>query len=586
MLRALACAVVVGLAMAFSPALAQEEQVWIQIEAQPSLEEASDRARAYAAVFPETHGFRLRSGWYAIALGPYPSAEAAAQLAGLRRENLIPADSFIAEEGAFGDAFWPAGGVTPPLVAPEATAEAPLVEETLPEAEPAPEPAPLSDETPQEARASEALLLPEERQELQTALSWYGYYEGGIDGAFGRGTRASMEAWQTAMGQEPTGILTARQRATLVANYRADLAEFGFAEVVEAEAGIKVTLPLGLVEFDHYEPPFVHFRAKADWAPRIILISQPGDQAALYGLYDILQSLEIMPLSGERERQERSFTLTGTSATTASTAYAELNGGLIKGWIFVSTPGNADRDGRILDTLRASFEPEGDRALDPGMVPMDGTSKAGLLSGLEVRRPVLSRSGFYVDAVGHVATTTEAVQSCGRITLDRGTEAGILWQDAKLGLAVLAPKTPLAPPVFAALQSGPERVGVDVAVAGYSYEDRLPSPVLTYGRLEETQGLNGETFLKRLTLAALPGDAGGPVLDGTGAVIGLLLPNTPVAGKTLPPEVTFALSAGTLGTALTTAGLVPTPSSAAGALAPEDLSRKATGMTVLVSCWE
>ena len=32
-------------------------------------------------LFPETSGFRLRSGWYGIVLGPYPADRGAARLA-------------------------------------------------------------------------------------------------------------------------------------------------------------------------------------------------------------------------------------------------------------------------------------------------------------------------------------------------------------------------------------------------------------------------------------------------------------------------------------------------------------------------
>jgi hypothetical protein len=163
--------------------------------------------------------------------------------------------------------------------------------------------------------------------------------------------------------------------------------------VVEAESGITVTLPLGLVEFDHYEPPFVHYRAKADGAPRLLLISQPGDQAALYGLYDVLQTLESVPLDGARDRGDRSFRIRGTSATTDTTVFAELKGERIKGWMLISTPGNEARDARILQVLEQSFKPDGDSVLDPGMVAMDAGTKAGLLSGLEVRKPKLSRTG-------------------------------------------------------------------------------------------------------------------------------------------------------------------------------------------------
>ena len=183
------------------------------------------------------------------------------------------------------------------------------------------------DESRQEARDSEALLLPEERLELQSALQWYGFYAGSIDGDYGPGTRKSMSAWQEYQGVDPTGFLTTRQRTALLDAYHGEIATYGFASVTDDKAGITVTLPLNLVEFDHYEPPFAHYKAKAADAPQIVLISQPGDQAAFFGLYDILQSLKSVPLEGERERGEKSFHITGTSADTATTVQAQLNGG-------------------------------------------------------------------------------------------------------------------------------------------------------------------------------------------------------------------------------------------------------------------
>jgi S1-C subfamily serine protease len=556
-------------------AQAQEGTVWLQVEAHPTLAEAEDRARAYAALFPETAGFQLRSGWYGIMLGPYPAAEGDFRLASLLREGLIPPDSFIAFDRDFGPRYWPATLPDPAL--PEPTLEAPVAE-----ADPV-----LPDETRAEARDSEAALLPEDRQDLQTALQWFGFYDGAIDGAFGPGTRAAMTAWQTAEGMlEPTGILTSRQRADLLAAYREAVAAFGFAEVVEDKAGITVTLPLGLVEFDHYEPPFVHFRARDAGGPQIALISQPGDAAALAGLYDLLQSLEAVPLTGERSRDERRFAIRGTSATTDTRVFAELTGGFIKGWMLISAPGNETRDDRIVDRLTASFATDSTRALDPGMVALDAETRAGLIAGLEVRKPRLSRSGLYVSPEGAVVTTVTAVEGCARITLDRVTEAEVTLTDPATGLAVLTPLAPLAPGQVAEFQLASERPGTEVMLAGYSYEDRLPAPVMTFGTLEEGVGLNGEPGLKRLALQALPGDAGGPVFDATGAVIGMLLPTAPVAGKELPPGVHFAAAAAEIARLLTSLGIEPLQATGQGALPPSDLSAKGTGMTVLVSCWD
>lgn len=556
---------------------AQDGTVWLQVEAHPDLATATDRAQAYASLFPETAGFRLRSGWYGVALGPYAADEAALRLGALKREGQIPADSFVAYAKDYGDQFWPAGGAPAVVPAPEAP-------EVVATAEP--EPADTPDETKAAARDSEAILLPEDRKELQTALQWFGFYAGGIDGAFGPGTRNSMAAWQEARGLEPTGILTTRQRRALIDAWKGELSAFGFSEVVESDSGITVTLPLGLVEFDRYEPPFVHYRAKAEGAPRILLISQPGDQAALYGLYDVLQTLESVPLDGARDRGDRSFRIRGTSATTDTTVFAELKGTRIKGWMLISTPGNAARDARILQVLEQSFTPDGDSVLDPGMVAMDAGTKAGLLSGLEVRRPKLSRTGFFISPEGAVLTTVEAVTGCGRVTLDHATDASVTLSDAGSGLALLTPKSPLSPRAVASFATGPGRPGSEITVPGYSYEDRLPAPTLTFGTLEDTKGLNGEAGLNRLALQPLPGDAGGAVLDGSGAVLGMLLPAAPQGGKQLPAGVVFALPGAEIARILTPTGVTPLPATNTSPLSPAALADTATGMTALVSCWE
>ena len=562
-------------------AAAQDGQVYIQVEAQPDRATAETRAQAYAALFPETSGFNLRSGWFGIVLGPYAPDEAAGLLSGLKAERLIPSDSFIVFPRDLRDQFWPAEGTA----APAAADPAPEVEAA---ADPAAQPEPLlaPDEDRQQARDSEALLTPEDRKDLQTALQWFGFYPSAIDGAFGPGTRNSMAAWQEAQGLEPTGILTTRQRSALLDAWKGEIAAFGFQEVVEAESGITVTLPLSLVEFDHYEPPFVHYRAKAEGAPKIVLISQPGDQAALFGLYDVLQTLESVPLDGARDRDDRSFRIRGTSAKVDTTVYAERNGDRIKGWMLISTPGNEARDARILKVLQDSFSPDGESVLDPGLVAMDAGTKAGLLSGLEVRKPKLSRTGFFVSADGMVATTAEAVAQCGRVTIDRSTDAEVTLSDAATGLALLKPKAPLAPRAVAAFATASTRPGAEITVPGYSYEDRLPAPVLTFGTFEDAQGLNGEPGLSRLSLQSLPGDAGGAVLDGSGTVVGMLLPATPQAGKQLPAGVAFALSGAEITRLLTANGVTPQAPAAPATLAPGALAELGTGMTALVSCWD
>ncbi|WP_343081309.1 serine protease [Ostreiculturibacter nitratireducens] len=564
---------------------ATAQQSWVQIEALSSLSEAEERARAYAAVYPNVSGFTLPTGWYAIALGPFTRAEATQQLRVLSAERLIPPDSFVSDGRRYQRQFWPAGATLPPPVAgPAIEAEPPQEVVAQPE-ETVLAPVELPEETPSEARASEAALSAEERMMIQTALSWFGYYNAGIDGAFGRGTRFSMAAWQEAEGLEPTGVLTTRQRTKLLADYRTDQAALGLETYRDDLAGIEVQIPMAMVRFDRYEPPFAHFTEKDGSGVRILLISQHGDETSLYALYDIMQTLEIVPLEGARERQTTSFTLTGQNDRLQSYTQAELRDGMIKGFTLVWRPEDTPRADKVMAAMKSSFAPIGDRALGDVANTASAESRAGLLSGLEVREPVLSRTGFYVDAEGTVLTTSEVVAKCGRVTID-GVDANVALTDPALGLAVLKPAEPLAPASHATLRMEAPRPNSEIAVAGYSYEGALTAPVMTFGSFAEAKGLQGEDTLARLALAALPGDAGGPVFDTTGAVLGMLLPRSQSGGRVLPAGVGFAVDSDAIAAALTTAGVTASQSQENGSMAPEDLTQLALGMTVLVSCWE
>ncbi|RLJ60169.1 trypsin-like peptidase [Litoreibacter meonggei] len=557
-----------------SVAFSAAAQSWVQVEALPSLRAAEERARAYSSALKDVNGFRLRTGWYALTLGPYSEAEAQAKLRQLRGAGIIPGDSYISDNRPYRQQFWPVGG--------SAAVTTPEVSQQPATATPTPAPAPVElDETPREARTTEALMSRDQKKELQVAMQWFGYYKSSIDGSFGKGTRNSMARWQDANGYKATGILTTKQRKVLMDGYTSALAALGLGQVNENKAGLELTMPIGLVEFDKYEYPFVQYREKDGSGIEALLISQPGDENTLFGLYDVMQTLEIVPLEGERSKARRSFTLTGQNEDIHSYTYARAEGGYVKGFTLVYPPAKAADMARVIEIMQKSMVvTEG--TLTPDL--SDATAQGvDLLSGLDVRKPSLSRSGFYVDGLGHVLTTAEAVASCGRITLDNTYEATV--KAAGNGLALLEPSTSLVPLNYARLATSVGRLRAPVAVAGYSYEGALDAPTLTYGTLEDLKGLGGEAELKRLELAALPGDVGGPVMDMTGAVTGMLVDHD-VNGKALPTGVRFALKSSVLATFLSENGVVAAASDNGIQLDAEDLVVLGTDMTVLVGCWE
>lgn len=568
--------------MALPAARAQEEPVvWVQVEAQPSLNAAQDAARRYAATLADVNGFALGRGWYAIALGPYRREEAERVLQVYRAEGVIARDSYIAESSDYQQQFWPIGAnllegpAAPAIAAPDS----PPVVAADPAPAPIPEPA---DETLREARDSESLLDRDARAALQEAMTWAGVYDGAIDAAFGQGTRAAMARWQAQNGFEATGVLTTRQRAELFRQFNAVFDGLGLEVVRDNATGIAMELPTAVLGFDRYEPPFAHFNATGDIDARLLLISQSGDRATLAGLYDIMQTLEIVPESGPRSLDGDRFTLIGEGALQISHTQVWLRDGAIKGFTLIWPAGDEARRSRLLGRMQDSFEwlPG---TLDPA--EGSGAQDIDLISGLEIRKPKQARSGFYVDASGAVLTTAEAVANCGRITIDEAYEADVVLSDADLGVAILRPRQPLAPVRVAAFQEVTPRLLSDVAVSGYSYGGLLGAPTVTFGQLAELQGLNGEAHLKRLALSALEGDAGGPVLDTAGAVLGMLLARAQ-DGRTLPDEVSFAATNGALQAVLTQGGITPRVTSDQDRIPAEALTDRAGEMTVLVSCWD
>lgn len=578
---------VLGLMPQNASAQRAADMVWVQVEARPTIDAALERAQAYARDLPDVNGFVLQGGWYAIVLGPYTPADADAVIRNYRAQGSIPNDSYIAFNRSFGQQYFPqvqndrgAGSTTDPE--PRAEVTAPVVE-PITQVEPVVAAQDADPETPAQARRSESLLTAQERRDLQTALRWAGYYNSTIDGAFGRGTRNSMSAWQDANNFETTGILTTRQRAVLLGQYNAILDGLGMQLVRDTEAGIDIHMPTAQVAFSRYEAPFAHYDAAGDMSARVLLISQTGGQETLKSLYEIMQTLTIVPLEGPRRLNRDGFSLVGRNRTFVSETQVQLVGNEIKGFTLIWPTGDEARRTRVLDEMRNSLVRRAG-VLDPN-AGISEAQRVDLVSGLEVRKPRLSRSGFYVDTRGSVVTTAEAVQSCTRITLDDQYDATLTEVDTDRGIALLTPRERLAPPAIARFSPVTPRLQSEIAVAGYSFEGQLNAPSMTFGVLSDLRGLLGEANVTRLALEALPGDAGGPVMDSQGHVFGMLL-SPPGGNRQLPNDVRFALTGDAITAVLERAGMTASTGDSSDGLDAIDLTNLGVGMTVLVSCWE
>jgi S1-C subfamily serine protease len=575
------------LSITFSNFVMAQTPVWIQIETRPSLLEIEDRARAYSAKLPNINAFSLGSGWYVIAMGPFSEEIADAQRRDLQSRLAIPGDSFVTSGSSYGPQIWPSNlqsgsGVETATLAPQSgtgRTQRRIITEPLKDLSAQTD---LEEETLEQARLTESQLSMPEKKNLQTALKSEGYYRSVIDGLFGQGTRSSMQAWQEDNGFEATGVLTSQQRQELLAQYNAVLEDLDLRLMTDLEAGISLKMPMGLVEFERYAPPLAHFKAKDDSAAAIYLISQAGDSKALRAIYKALGSTEIIPENGPRRLYDDSFTIRGEDRAIISFAQAELVEGSIKGFVLVWPAQQKSQQKRLLREMRQSFGVLSG-ALDPDL----GRAYAKMpdqVYGLDTKKPIFVRSGIYVSNQGHVLTDALDLSQCGRMTLEDSFDAKILATDISGSVALLQPQTMLSPIAVAKFSRRAAGFGDPLLLAGHSFEGRLGGASVTAAKIEDLKGLGGEENKLRLSLEALPGDAGGPLLDRNGAVAGLLLATRPGA-RSLPDKTHHAFKAEPLKELLFNAGLIADTKLSSEPLLDIQITRAARPLAALVSCW-
>jgi S1-C subfamily serine protease len=161
-------------------------------------------------------------------------------------------------------------------------------------------------------------------------------------------------------------------------------------------------------------------------------------------------------------------------------------------------------------------------------------------------------SGFVVDESGDVLTNNHVVKDCKSIlvkALDLPPRvASVEAVDPKNDLAVLRVPgpTPLGEPVHFRTQSQPGKLGESIGVIGYPLAGILSSePKATFGQVNSIAGINNDYTLLQISAPVQPGNSGGPVLDASGLVVGVVVSQASPALAALagssPQNVNFAI---------------------------------------------
>ncbi|MCB9967552.1 MAG: SEL1-like repeat protein [Geminicoccaceae bacterium] len=204
-------------------------------------------------------------------------------------------------------------------------------------------------------------------------------------------------------------------------------------------------------------------------------------------------------------------------------------------------------------------------------------------------------SGFAVTLDGLVLTNEHVVTGCGELRL-RPPEGGLT---VAAGLLALDPTNDLAllqaPVSFAAsavFRDGRGiRAGDGVVVVGHPLRGLLADEAsVTTGAVSALAGLRNDARYLQLTAPVQPGNSGGPLVDMSGRVVGVVvakLDAMKVADATgdIPQNVNFAVKAAIARSFLDANDVAYASAPAEGAMSAADVGAAAKAMTVLVECW-
>ena len=460
-----------------------------------------------------------------------------------------------------------------------------LVAQTAPAAEEteAEQPAAVAEPETSDPRPVKPVFDRSERLSAQFALAWFGDYRGPIDGIFGRGTRAAVQAFQRRNGIDSTGQLTPGQFDLLIQQHNAEIEETGFRTVEHEPAGISVGIPTAMVEFARTEVPFIYYDPTPGNRLQLFLISMPGSRITLEALYSLFQGFEFMPEGGDRSLGQNRFSL--QAANEQITAYADVRllEHRVKGFLLLWHPDFDPLMTRISRSMSTGFEESSDSTFSIPVGSEHGESSS-FFAGLKIPRPKSRHSGFFIDMAGTVATSSVVADTCSDIILSPDQKLTVAAASPADGIALLTPAETQVPLAHARFQPSAISKGEQITLSGYSFGGEFGAPSQSRGKwIGKDPTADGvERYL--LEVEAYPGDIGGPVLDKTGAVVGMLREQD-LQGKTLPQGIQPLTPAGAIASLAATIARPAMYAFSGGKLESADLNRLASDMTVLLDCF-
>jgi S1-C subfamily serine protease len=433
------------------------------------------------------------------------------------------------------------------------------------------------DQMPKEFDAR--VLTQAEKRFLQVSLAFLGHYNGLIDGAWGQGSQRALERYNLAEGRTP--FVSNADVLFLAVEGVTALETHGWVRQYNSGLDMSFLVPtIGLTARDGSEA-FANFDVVGTSIGYSLTI---GDEGQVVRLHDYTAAEAVI-----EPYLVRKPGLWITSARTASGRSLYTRSDHRRGGWSTIMVSASDTDAGALAAISGSIAPgyAPDVGISPGVLETGIGARAADPPEEQAGQGASFGTGFIVSAQGHVLTNEHVVERCRSITVE-GSTAELVASDPTFDLALLSvPALVGASP--ASFAEAPARLNSDVTVAGYPLSDLLGGLNVTRGGVTSLKGIGGDGIRMQISAPVQPGNSGGPVVNGAGQVVGVVVAKLDAAAVArvyddIPQNVNFAVRGEIAKLFLAQNGVDPVIGGPAGPLAPEAIADLAQGFTRLVTC--
>ncbi|MBO9427975.1 serine protease [Sulfitobacter sp. R18_1] len=438
-----------------------------------------------------------------------------------------------------------------------------------------------------------------EKRFLQGSLALAGYYSGLLDGAWGRGSQSSLEAFtRDKFNEEPSNS----HAAALVIDFIVAIDSEGWEQIPMEGLAMNLMMPvkkMRLTESDGLYKQWDHSDLNLQ------LIANDLINSELVSVHNFAESKSVTPSDIYKVRK-RTRWVTSTTDPRGLSVYVRSE--LIRGtWSTVFITGGSDSSNELnlmvssisTDTFGSLIPPENSTLMTHAMKLLDEFEESktepepqvGVSQSPSQPEPKSREggtgTGFLINEDGVLLTNAHVVEECSSINVN-GHRADLIVSSNIFDLAAVSVRgVDLGEPLrFASDSVG---LNADITIAGYPLHGLLGGLNVSRGSISALKGLRGDETNLQISAPVQPGNSGGPAVNRFGNVVGVVvskLNTVEIADLTgdIAQNVNFAVRGDLAKVFLMSNGINYTEANRGTEKSVEDLAQMLQSATHLIEC--